>query len=219
MCFAFLRIYMYSIDTQYHLTTMAIYSHRRLPIIGSPQGMTCFFYCVLLLMLYYMLAGRLQNVAEPYVRMPTSSSVCYHGLSHCITISLDAEHRVFLQADKELQTSLVQQVARQHSIYFTDAQLRSLDQTPYLSQNIQQLPKWLSAYERERRSFIAGITSDEGLSEYIIAGLHVSRQLYGKPVYFALRADESVSAFRVQRMIKLLQQHGINRFNFITEQE
>jgi biopolymer transport protein ExbD len=198
---------------------MAIFSHRRSYIIDSPRGMTCFFYCVLLLIFFYMLVGRLRSVADPYVQMPTSSVTCIRGIDLQIIISLDARNRAFLQVDGELQTSLIRQVAKQHGLFFTAAQLRELSKMPYLSQSIEQLPKWLTAYEKERRSLPLGIPTDEELSEYIEAGLQVSRKLYDRPPYFALRADKSLSAPQIQHIIKLFQQHGINRINLITEQE
>ncbi|TGD82800.1 hypothetical protein [Hymenobacter wooponensis] len=199
---------------------MAIFSHRRHHVVGTPRGMTCYFFCVLLLVLCYMLAGRLNSpFADPYVRLPTiSSSFCYRGLEHPITISLDANNHIFLQADEEIQSSLIRQVAEQHGIYFTTTQLSELDKTPYLGHRIEELPQWLSTTERERRSVVPGLSNVEDLGEYIAAGLQITRQQFGRSAYLALRADKSIAAPQIQSMIRLFQQHGFNRIYLIVEE-
>jgi biopolymer transport protein ExbD len=198
---------------------MAIFSLRRHRVVGSPRGMMCFFYCVLLLMLYYMLAGKSRSVTAPYVQTPSVSSTSCYKENHTIIVSLDANNRVFLQADEDLQTPLICEVAKQHGVFFTDAQLHRLSEMPYLSQSIQQLPQWLTAYKQERRGLTVGILGDEELSDYLTTGLQISRQLYNKPVYFALRADKNLSAPQIQHMLQLFQRNGISHINLLLEQE
>ncbi|PJJ59180.1 hypothetical protein [Hymenobacter chitinivorans] len=142
-----------------------------------------------------------------------------------IIISLDAQNRAYLETDSLTQTSLVQYVARQHGISFTAAELQQLGQLPFLSQSIEQLPAWLSASPTQRRDYAVGIPVAPGndqLSEYIVASSNLYVTLYS-PSYFSagicphfrIRADARLSFARVRQIMRVLQNQGINRFDFV----
>ena len=176
---------------------------------------------ILLLVLFYMATTNQHSpFAEPYVKLASSTSwQCRMESSHSLTISVDAQNRVYLAADEpEFQTALIVAVAQQYGVSFTSAQLQELQQMPFLSQDIMQLPAWLNAFPAQRAKFAAGIPAglaNNQLSDYIASSLKVSQALYNKPTRFAIRADKSLSFRQVKTIIRLLQHHGINRFGLV----
>lgn len=159
----------------------------------------------------------------PYVRVPITSFKHTNGLreSHSLTLSIDSENRIYIAADNEkLQTAIIEQVAQQHRIRFTSAQLSELRKMSFLSQDIRRLPAWLTASTIERQQLPSGIPAMPGndqLSEYIAVSISASLTLFDKPIFFTLRADERLTAAQIKYVISLLQRQGINRFHVLTE--
>jgi biopolymer transport protein ExbD len=171
-----------------------------------------------------MTSGRFALPAPP-VQVPVRPYVysgCLRREGPSLVLSLDAQGRFYIDADYDsrLQTTMAQHVANQHHVHLTAAQLTQLRTLPFLSQNIERLPAFLSASRLERSYYSAGISAQPGndqVSEYLRAGLQASQQLYGRAPYFGIRADKRLPAAQVKHVIRLLQQQGINRFNLLTE--
>ena len=195
--------------------------HHRHPCIPHPElgpwAGILFLLCALL-----MTAAKLEYLA-PYVQLPMASTTSCFPERHSLILSIDSRNRFYIAASEEkLQTAIIQQVAQQNCIYFTPAQLKELRKMPFLSQNIRQLPTWLLASKVERQLQPLGIpavANEDQVSEFVAASTTVCEALYGKPIYFTLRADKSLTAVQVLKMVDLLQKQGINRFNLIAEKE
>lgn len=178
---------------------------------------------LLALCFVFMFAAEWLPVPTPFVHTPSST---YMGCrlrdnNYRAIISVDADNRFYLAAynDSMLLTA-IKQVAKQHHVSFTTAQLQALRKLPFLSQDIRQVPAWLSATAVERLQFPVGIpaTPDNNqIAEYIAATIRASETLFRAPASFELRLDGSLSAAQVKRIFRLLQDQGVNYMNLVTE--
>jgi biopolymer transport protein ExbD len=173
-----------------------------------------------LLCTVFMAAAKFENSA-PYVRLPMLSAgyISCMPERHTLTIHVDAKNNPFMTTDTEaLQTAVIQRVAQYHHIQFTADQLRELRKMQFISQNIQRLPAWLTASKAERLRFPLGIpatAADDQVSEYLTAATTQCKALYGKPIFFALRADERLSVSQIKKVTTLLQKQGVHYLNLI----
>jgi biopolymer transport protein ExbD len=203
-----------------HIPRSATFRHRR---ISTPQGMDIMAGVVLLLVMFYMLTTRQKHEENgPYLNLPTSFH--YPGRlpdSHFLIISLDVQNRAYVAtSDEATQTAMVMRIAKRHHVRFTATQVHELRQLKFLSQNVFQLPTWLSASTTERQQMATGISAELGtteLMEYVLAGQDANRAVFGKPAYIVLRIDKDASTKNVKQLIRLLQRQGINRYNLLAD--
>ncbi|WP_324671718.1 hypothetical protein [Hymenobacter sp. GOD-10R] len=195
--------------------------HHRSPIAYPDLGPWAGI--LLLLCAVFMAAAKFEHAA-PYVRLPMLSAgyISCMPEHHTLIIHVDAKNRFYLSIDDEpLQTAIIQKVAQHHHIHFTTKQLQALHKMPFVSQDIQHLPAWLAASKMERQHFPQGIptmSANDQLSEYLTTAVAEYKVLYGKPIFFALRADERLSIDQIKKVTMLLQKHGVHYLNLIVNQ-
>ncbi|MCR5886918.1 hypothetical protein LRS06_03830 [Hymenobacter sp. J193] len=152
----------------------------------------------------------------PTVMVPQTTNMNCPPPGKVLLISLDAQNRCYLSVEgQETQTAVIKAVAQQHGIRFTPAQLHKMQRLPFISQDIHRLPAWLSASAAEQYAFPKGIPAPQ-LRQYLTIGKATGVALTMKPLFIALRADESLSAKHVMAMVELIVATGHRRINFIT---
>ncbi|MCB2408308.1 hypothetical protein [Hymenobacter lucidus] len=198
---------------------------RRHPIMYS-HGMSGTAAMAFVLVLFYMAIGRPQSpFAEPYLQLPTATRnyICILPEGYSLTISIDAKSRAYITiSEQDLQLAIVRQIAKKHQIRLSAAQLREQRNTPFLSQDIRQLPMWIPDSIQERQQISTGIPSilgNDELSEYIATSISVTRALYGSALHVNLRVDRRQSTARVKRLFQLLRNQGIHRVTLLADQE
>ncbi|AIZ63409.1 hypothetical protein PK28_06345 [Hymenobacter sp. DG25B] len=206
-------------------------------------GSVIFFGVWLMVVLFYVLTSTGPSpIAAPYVNTPTCSNNCSKGLEYAIIVHLDAQDRFHLSANQpHLLGAIIQRVAKQHNVLFTPQQEEQLEQLPFLSQDVRQLPKWLDMPPARRQLQLNGIPltleNDSGLlTELLLAGLQeVQNQspanILSPPpnqgvepgndtgCAIAIRADKTVSSHRVMALIHQFEEMGIRRIKLVTEME
>jgi biopolymer transport protein ExbD len=171
---------------------------------------------VLGIMVLYSSSGRIAW-SEPYVNPPTSSGSACLPFRRICTITISQNGRLFFMADDtELQTAVIERVARKHGIRLNAEQKRQLQQMPYAGLDIRQLPIYLASTSWQQRYAIlkAGIPQtiqNKQLAEYIDAINSLSTAPHQIPVLCEIRADRQVSYIQFRQVANLLQQRNINR--------
>lgn len=198
-------------------------SRRRLLLRPLPMGfcrpVLGWWGAVLLILCGLFMTSAKFVSSQPVVWLPSiSSNSCYRGLHYINVFSLDAQGRTYFQANDDIQVAVVKQVAREYGIRFSESQLRELDKTTFIGQDIRQLPAWLDAPVRLRRQFPVGIPASQ-LPAYVTASRQVSESKFSRAAYFGLRADQRLAAGTVMRWFGMMQQQSINRFHLVTEME
>ena len=175
---------------------------------------------VLLVFFRFCLATCPIRPLEPVVDLPTSSGSGFIRDSKYYGITINKHHKLFFGIEEEpFRTAVIEQVAALHGVRLTPFQRQELQQMPYMGLDVCRLPEYLSTPRIQRYALLrTGIPTDQ-LAEYIDATRRIYMERAAKPSFCFLRADKKTSFAAIKPIMKLLQQHKINRFNIRTNDE
>ena len=163
---------------------------------------------------------------EPRVEVPISSgSGC--GLRNDVyTITIDKKSHFFfgLSLDKrQYQTAIIERVAAAHGINLTTWQRGELQKFPYMGMDVQQLPSYFALPKAQRYALMkTGIpfgSNNNQLEEYIDAARCIYTTQKGMPIFCSIRADVHTPFAPLRKLINILQEQNINRFNLKTRMD
>ncbi|WP_394805606.1 ExbD/TolR family protein [Hymenobacter tibetensis] len=172
---------------------------------------------VVLVLFRCCLATTSLNQIEPAVELPTSSgSGCVPNNRH-YTITINKDNKLFFNVEDEpYRSTIIEQVASLHSIRLTPLQQQELHRLPYLGMDVRRLPEYFSSSQTQRYALLKMGIPTAQLEEYLDATRRVYRECAGKPIFCFVRADKNTPFSAIRPIIRLLQQHNINRFNLRT---
>lgn len=176
--------------------------------------------CILLLS-----SARFAFPSQPAVRISTVASwqcVLEEGPAP-LTISCDAQRRLYVQFDDSMQAAMIERVAARHGLCLTSRQLSAAADMPYVGLPMRQLPAYLNLTALQRRqvplSGISATAANNELREYIQVAQELTQQEYRRRGRIALRLYGQLSGADVQSLIRLLQAQSINRYSLIVDLE
>lgn len=122
----------------------------------------------------------------------------------------------------ELQTKVIELLAQNYKLQFSSEQLQQLQQLPYLSSDVRQLPGWLATPSWARKPLSGGIpysASNDQLTELLQVANRAAYAIHGHRAIVCVRLDERLPALVVMPFIHRLQAQGINHLILVTESE
>lgn len=172
-----------------------------------------------LLVTFFMLTT--QFAPEEVVVVDTPSSVSELKLpdSNVITISVDKEDRVFFAVDgQQTRQKALEKMAGKYGVSFTPEEATTFALMTDFGTPMNQLKSLLSMSSDERKKVNQpGIPIDSvnnQLGEWV-----QQTRLANPKVVIAIKGDVDVDYETVQRVIDILQEKKVNRFNLITDME
>ncbi|MBF9140696.1 biopolymer transporter ExbD [Hymenobacter properus] len=186
--------------------------------------MASFAGLVFLLVCFCMLAGRFRKEAVgtvPVERVPRSISYSCIPENPEAVLSLTSKNELsFGTQSRSVQVASILKVASQHGVSFSEAQLMELKNLPFLSTDVEYLPKLLSLpdYRRNEANELQKLhpLSMQQLIECTMASKAAAQSMFHTPVYCCLMIDSEAKMSHVGLLIDRLQAQGINRFNLVT---
>ncbi|MCB2378831.1 biopolymer transporter ExbD [Hymenobacter sp. BT635] len=177
-----------------------------------------------LLVTFFMLTTKFAPEEAVVVDTPSSTSEIRLPESHVITISVDKDKRVFFgMDDAKPKLDLLTRVGAKYGVSFTASQAKTFSNLSSFGVPVQQLPDFLSRDNEQRKAIKQpGIPADSLNNQFIdwvVEAQAASRKEFGKPAFIAIKGDGNADVPTVKRVIKLLQDKNINRFNLITDLE
>jgi biopolymer transport protein ExbD len=178
-----------------------------------------------LLVTFFMLTTKFAPEEAVVVDTPSSTSEIRLPESHVITIAVDKDKRVFFgMDDEEIKADLLKQVGAKYGVSFTAAQVQAFrGVSTSFGTPIEKLPALLNLDSEQRKAYKQeGIPSDSlnnQLIEWVVTAQSLSRKQFSKPAYIAIKGDGQADVPTVKKVIKLMQEKNINRFNLITDLE
>lgn len=177
-----------------------------------------------LLVTFFMLTTKFAPQEEVVVDTPASVSEIRLPESHVIMISIDKDGRVFFgMDDAKAKGDLLSRMGQKYGISFNANQAKNFSNISSVGVPVQQLPDLLSRDTEQRKAIKQpGIPIDSlnnQLSAWVKAAQSASYAAFQKPAYIAIKGDGAADVPTVKRVIKLLQDDNINRFNLITDLE
>ncbi|GAA4366583.1 biopolymer transporter ExbD [Hymenobacter saemangeumensis] len=179
-----------------------------------------------LLVTFFMLTTKFAPDEVVVVDTPSSISDIKLPESNVITLTVDKNKRVFFGVDApETRKLALQRVAAKYGVNFTADQAKEFSNLPSFGVSVGQLGSLLDTPKEERKPLndqAKGVPMDSlnnQLIDWVIETRKANLELFKKPTYIAVKGDGQADVPTVQRLIKVLQERDINRFNLITDLE
>ena len=178
-----------------------------------------------LLVTFFMLTTKFAPEEAVVVDTPSSTSEIRLPESHVLTVSVDKDKRIFFGiGDDEIKTELLRTVGAKYGVSFTAKQVQAFRGVgASFGTPIEKMPALLNLDSEQRKEVKQdGIPSDSlnnQLIEWVVAAQSLSRKQFSTPAYIAIKGDGQADVPTVMKVIKLMQDKNINRFNLITDLE
>ncbi len=168
-----------------------------------------------LLLTFFMLTTKFKP-DEPF-QIDTPASVSDYKLpeSNVIQIAVDESGKVFFSVGQGDRRSMLEKMAKQHNITFTEAEYRQFSLLENFGVPVNQLKQLLALKPDERAKIQqTGIPSDSTNNE-LRDWILFARQTNPKAIV-AIKGDGDADYPVVKDIIATLQDRKVNRFNLVT---
>jgi biopolymer transport protein ExbD len=181
-----------------------------------------------LLVTFFMLTTQFRPDEAVVIDTPSSTSDIKLPESDIMTLTVDKNKRVFWGYDKApIKAAALQAVAAKRGLSFTPAQIKEFSLLPQFGLSIDKLGAYLNLDAEARKapgikSQLTGVPYDSlnnQLIDFVVEARKANATQFQKPTYIAIKGDAGADVPTVQRVIKILQEKDINRFNLITDLE
>jgi biopolymer transport protein ExbD len=170
-----------------------------------------------LLVTFFMLISQFRAEEAAVVDTPSSVSELKVPEKEIMTISVDKENRVFFNIEgQETRKTVLEKVAKRYDIVFTPAQLQEFAKLGSFGLPIKDVKKWIDAEDRKEINHV-GIPIDSLNNE--LKDWVFNARITAPKYRVAIRGDQSSSYPTIRRVMDILQDNKINRFNLITNLE
>jgi biopolymer transport protein ExbD len=181
-----------------------------------------------LLVTFFMLTTQFRPDEAVVVDTPSSTSDLTLPESDIMTLTVDKDKRVFWGYDKApIKAAALQAVAAKRGLSFTPAQIKQFSLLPQFGLPIDKLGAYLNLDAEARKApgikqQLTGVPYDSlnnQLIDFVVEARKANAAQFQKPTYIAIKGDAGADVSTVQKVIKILQERDINRFNLITDLE
>jgi biopolymer transport protein ExbD len=176
-----------------------------------------------LLVTFFMLTATPSQEEKLIVDTPSSISEIKLPEKNVITISIGNDNRVFFGVDGQpTRLSLLDKMAAKYGVTFTDKEKRTFELMNSFGTPMSQLKSFLAMSPqqrkaREKKNPQPGIPIDSLKNE--LGDWVLQTRLTNPDVVVAIKGDIKTDVPTVERVIEVLQEKKVNRFNLITDME
>ncbi|WP_161890117.1 ExbD/TolR family protein [Pontibacter russatus] len=172
-----------------------------------------------LLVTFFMLTATARQEEAVVVDTPSSVSVIKLPDTNVITITVDKEDRVFFGVDgQHTKEALLEKIAGKYGVGFTAEEKRTFSLLNNFGMPVSQLKSFLamqsSARDEVRQPGIPIDSTQNELGDWVL-----QTRLTNPKVVIAIKGDNDANFATVQRVIDILQDKKVNRFNLVTDME
>ena len=178
-----------------------------------------------LLVTFFMLTTKFAPEEAVVVDTPSSTSEIRLPDSHVVTVAIDKDKRVFFGVtDDEIKSELLRTVGGKYGVSFTAKQVQAFrGVAASFGTPIEKLPALLNLDSEQRKEVKQdGIPADSlnnQLMEWVVTARALSQKQFKTAPYIAIKGDGQTDVPTVKKVIELMQEKNINRFNLITDLE
>lgn len=179
-----------------------------------------------LLVTFFMLTTKFAPEEAVVVDTPSSISDLKLPENNVITLTVDKNKRVFFAVDaKQTKIQALQKVGAKYGVNFTAEQAREFGNLPNFGVPISQLGSYLDMSKEDRAEInkkAEGVPMDSlnnQVVDWVLEARRANLAIFKKATYIAIKGDGNADVPTVQKLIKVLQEKDINRFNLITDLE
>lgn len=172
-----------------------------------------------LLVTFFMLTTTFKQEDPVPIDLPVSEAEMKLPEKDILIVSVSQKGAVLLQwSDQHARRNWVQHVSQQLGVSLNATQVRHFALTGAFGMPAQQLPQFLEAVPAARKGWNhSGIPHDSSRNELAV-WLRAARSLEPR-LRFAIKADRATLYPAIRRVMDVMLDLGINRFNLVTGQE
>lgn len=172
-----------------------------------------------LLVTFFMLTATARQEEAIVVDTPSSVSVIKLPDTNVITITVGNDNRVFFGVDgQHTKEALLEKMAGKYGVGFTEEEKRTFSLLNNFGVPVSQLKSFLAMPSSERDQVQQpGIPIDSTNNE--LGDWVLQTRLTNPKVVIAIKGDNDAEFSTVQRVIDILQDKKVNRFNLVTDME
>lgn len=172
-----------------------------------------------LLVTFFMLTATPSQEEKLIVDTPSSISEIKLPEKDVITITIGSDNRVFYGVDGQpTRLSLLDKMGAKYNVSFTENEKRTFELTNSFGMPMSGLKSYLAMTPEQRKKITQpGIPFDSVKNE--LGDWVLQTRLTNPDVVVAIKGDVGTSVPTVQRIIEVLQEKKVNRFNLITDME
>jgi biopolymer transport protein ExbD len=177
-----------------------------------------------LLVTFFMLTTKFAAEEVVVVDTPSSTSDIKLPESNIIRLLIDKDKRVFFgfESDKA-KPLLLDKIAAKYGVSFNATQKKNFGNLNSFGVPVQQLGSLLSMSSEHRKKVNqTGIPIDSlnnQMIDWVMEARKANMEAIGKPTFIAIKGDNNADVATVKKVIQILQDKNINRFNLITDLE
>lgn len=172
-----------------------------------------------LLVTFFMLTTKFAPEESVIVDTPSSISEIKLPDTNVITLSIGNEDRVFFGVDgQQTKEALLTKMAGKYGVSFTPEESKTFSLLTNFGVPMNQLKSFLAMDPEARKSVKQPGIPIDSVNNQLGDWVHQTR-LTNREVVIAIKGDVDVSYSTIQRVIDILQERKINRFNLVTDME
>lgn len=172
-----------------------------------------------LLVTFFMLTATARQEEALVVDTPSSVSELKLPDTNVITITVGGDDRVFFGVDgQHTKEALLEKIAGKYGVGFTAEEKKTFSLLNNFGVPVSQLKSFLAMPSSERENVNQpGIPIDSTTNE--LGDWVLQTRLTNPKVVIAIKGDNDANYATVQRVIDILQDRKVNRFNLVTDME
>ncbi len=176
------------------------------------------------ILIFLLLTSQMRSPEPANVDMPFSISETPIPDVNSMTFLISNDSKVYFNVDNGPDTTLkfrrkiLEEMGKAYNIEFTDKELTLFEKYPSpIGLPIQNMKDFLNANSAERKNMETGIpidSADNQLSMWILYARQVNPN-----VRATIKGDSETEIPAVQKVLNILQEKNVNRFNLVTSLE
>lgn len=175
-----------------------------------------------LLLVFFILTATFRPEEAAPIDTPTSTSPTPIPDSHLVTILISKDDKVFFNVDngtdstEHIRAKVLQAIGSQYQIRFTPKEIKKFEGLASFGLPAVKLKDFLNAPDaKTREAMQIGIPIDS-LDNQLAAWVRTART-YNSDLEFAIKGDGAANYPVVKKVIAVLQDNNVNKFNLTTD--